>query len=219
MTSILNYLLGKISQLYMNKKDRYDDEYYINNHLRHLNSFYGFMIRSYYKYIAKHCMITPSRLRKKAKILDVGCGVGILVREFNKLGYNAIGIDVNKSAINNSICPEKCFLIKSCSKLNYPENYFDLIVSREVLEHIQPSEIDNCIREWDRIGKGVMIHIIAVCERGASAIDDPTHVNVKTEKWWINKFKKNGYKTIKNPTRLFFSQFGNSGYLMMKKKT
>ena len=105
-------------------------------------------------------------------------------------------------------------LVKTTAKLNYPKNHFDLVVSREVLEHIPKKDIDNCIREWDRISKGKMVHIIAVKERGACATDDPTHINVQTEKWWIKKFKKHGYKAIRQK-KFFFSFFGSKGYLML----
>ncbi|NMB56601.1 class I SAM-dependent methyltransferase, partial [Candidatus Beckwithbacteria bacterium] len=95
--------------------------------------------------------------------------------------------------------------------------YFDLVVSREVLEHIPHNEIDSCIDEWDRVSQGKMVHIIAVSERGPSAIDDPVHINVQSENWWINKFKQHDYQAIKNPQKFFISPFGNSGYLMFLK--
>ena len=151
------------------------------------------------------------------RILDVGCGVGILVEQFNKLGYQAIGIDVNEEAIKSSISPKNCLLVQTAAKLPYPDNYFNLVVSREVLEYISASNIDACIDEWDRVSQGKMIHIIAVKERGPSALDDPMHVNVQTEKWWIEKFKQHGYRAIRKPQKLFFSHFGSKGYLMFVK--
>ena len=207
-------ILKKISTFYMNKDEKYDKSYYLNNHLRKINSFFGFFIKRYYGYIATYIMANPAKIKNNDKVLDIGCGVGILVEQFNKNGYRAIGVDVNEEAIRNSISPDNCFLVKTTAKLNYPDNYFDLVVSREVLEHIPSNQIDACINEWGRVSKGKMIHIIAVEERGPSAIDDPAHVNVQTEKWWINKFKKHGYRTIKKPKKLFFSPFGNQGYLM-----
>ncbi len=156
-------------------------------------------------------------LKKSDKVLDIGCGVGALVEQFNKLGYQAIGVDVNEEAIKNSIYPKNCLLVQTTAKLSYPDNYFNLVVSREVLEHISADHIDDCIKEWDRVSVGKMIHIIAVTERGPSATDDITHVNVQFEKWWIEKFKEHGYKTIIKPQKLFFSLFGTKGYLMFIK--
>lgn len=116
----------------MNKISSYNSEYFVDNPLRlkHVNSSLGFFIRLYYKYLALYCIVNPANICKTDKILDVGCSIGILVQQFNELGYQAIGVDVNKAAIENSLCPENCFLVKTTSHLNYPDNYFDLIFSR-----------------------------------------------------------------------------------------
>lgn len=201
----------------MNKNEKYDKSYFLDNHLKRINSFFGFFIKLYYGYIVSYIMANPAKLRKGNKVLDIGCGIGILVEQFNKKDYQAIGVDVNKEAIKNSISPGKCFLVKTTAKLDYPNNHFDLVVSREVLEHIPDNHIDDCINEWDRVSKGKMVHIIAVKERGPSAIEDPAHVNVQTEKWWINKFNKHGFNVLKKPRKLFFSPFGNEGYFMFIK--
>ncbi len=201
----------------MNKNEKYDRSYFLNNYLRWTNSpLFGCFIKLYYRYIASYIMANPAKLKKGDRVLDIGCGVGILVEQFNKLGYQAVGVDVNEEAIKNSVCPSNCFLVKTTAKLDYPDNYFDLVVSREVLEHIPYDQIDDCIDEWDRVSKGKMIHIIAVKERGSSAIDDPTHVNVQTEEWWIRKFEEHGFSVIKKP-KIFFSLFGSERYLMCVK--
>ena len=210
-------IIERISTIYANKNKRYNRSYFFNNHLRWLNLFCGFFVKQYYRYIVDYVMAKPARLKKNARVLDIGCGVGILVEQFNKLGYQAVGIDVNKEAIKNSICPKNCFLVQTAAKLSYSDNYFNLVVSREVLEHISVSDIDACINEWDRVSVGKMIHIIAVRERGLSAIDDPMHVNVQSEKWWIEKFKQHGYRTTRKPQKFFFSHFGSKGYLMFDK--
>ncbi len=207
---------GKIGPI--NKNKRYDRSYFYNNHIKWLNSFCGFFIKQYYRYIASYVMAKAAGLKKEDKVLDIGCGVGALVEQFNKLGYQAIGVDVNKEAIKNSIYLKNCFLVQTTAKLPYHDNYFDLVVSREVLEHIPADQIDACINEWDRVSAGKMIHIIAVTERGPSATDDITHVNVQFEKWWIKKFMKHGYWAIRKPQKLFFSLFGTKGYLMFIKR-
>jgi len=211
-------ILKKISPLYMNKNEKYDKSYFVNNHLRLINSFCGPLIKQYYRYVASYIMARPGKLRRGDKVLDVGCGVGILVEQFNKIGYQTVGVDVNYEAIKNSICPEHCFLVKTTAELDYPNHYFDLVVSREVLEHIPVTDLDACINEWDRVSKGKMIHIIAVLERGLSATNDPTHVNVQSEKWWMTKFGEHSYKIIIKPQKFFFSPFGSLGYLMFVKE-
>jgi len=140
-----------------------------------------------------------------------------LVQQFNNLGYRATGVDVNKAAIRHSLEPQHCHLVETTAQLPYPDKYFDLVVSREVLEHIPAEAIDACIKEWDRVSNGKMLHIIAVTERGKSATEDPTHINVQSEDWWANKFQQFGYNTIKTPSPYFVSVFGPKGYLMAEK--
>ncbi len=206
--------IHRIGKIFMNHDRRYDQSYYIDNHLGNLNSGFGFLFRWYYRYIARYIMAGPAGIND-GKVLDVGCGVGALVREFNNIGFEAVGVDVNDAAIENSVYA-KCSLVKTSAQLDFPDNNFDLVVSREVLEHIEKKEIDSCIREWDRVCKGKMVHIIAVEERGPSAVNDPMHVNVQKEEWWKNKFAEHGYKAVR-PRRLFWSPFGSSGYFMFVK--
>jgi len=209
--------LSRFSSLYMNTVADYGASYYVHNHLRHINSWYGFLIKFYYHYVACHVLIRPTKLSPQSTVLDIGCGIGLLAEQFDRLGHQVVGVDVNKAAIENSVYPKNCFLVETTSRLNYPDQYFDLVVSREVLEHIPLADIDDCIREWDRAGKGVMAHIIAVAERGVSATHDPTHVNVQVEQWWVDKFEAHGYVVTRKPLKMFLSPFGSSGYLVMVK--
>ncbi len=202
----------------MNKNKDYDKSYYVNNHINRINSVYGFIIKMYYDYTAWYAMASPAQLKKGDTVLDIGCGVGILVEQFKNRGYQVTGVDVNEEAIENSIAPSDCLLVESTANLSYPDDYFDLVVSREVLEHIPEEKIDACIKEWRRVSKGKMIHIIAVKERGKSATDDPAHINVQTEQWWMNKFRRHGFDVIKQPKKYFFSPFGSEGYFMCIEK-
>lgn len=215
--SFSNAVLARLSRFYMNQADCYDETYYLTNHVGHLDSFYGFLIRLYYRYVAAYAMASPAGLAPGSRVLDIGCGVGTLVKQFNRLGYEAHGVDVHPEALRLSVAPEQCVLADSTANLDYPDGWFDLVVSREVLEHIPPDDIDACLEEWDRVGKGRMVHLIAVTERGASATEDPTHVNVRTEQWWVDRFARLGYRAVRRPRRFFFSPFGSSGYLMLLK--
>ncbi len=222
MTKMLKYRtkvlsLQKFSTLFMSNLNGHGEDYFQFNHIKHLKSWYGFVIKPYYSYLAKYCMSKPAKIATGSKVLDIGCGIGLLVEAFNKLGFYALGVDISDPAIANSIAKEKCFLVKSTSKLGFAENVFDLVVSREVLEHIPEGEIDECISEWDRISKGIMIHLIAVSERGESAFADPNHVNVKPERWWVEKFRDHGYIAAVKLPKYFFSLYGRSGYFIFKK--
>ena len=77
---------------------------------------------------------------KDLRILDIGCGGGILCEPLSRLGAVVTGIDTNKKAISAA----KAHAKKENLKINYlysnlntiKEDSFDLITCMEVLEHV-----------------------------------------------------------------------------------
>lgn len=78
-------------------------------------------------------------LPKNAKVLDVGCGAGIPTAKFfiNK-GFDMTGIDISETMINlaKKNVPEAKFLKMDINNLEFPEEYFDGIISVYTLFHI-----------------------------------------------------------------------------------
>ena len=78
---------------------------------------------------------------KNLKILDIGCGGGILCEPLARLGAKVTGIDENKKAIEAAKKHSKQNKLKINYKvLSYDEikinEKFDIVLSMEVLEHI-----------------------------------------------------------------------------------
>ncbi len=136
----------------MNYKKLYSGE-----HLKKINSNWTFEKWSYkHTFIAKMKYIEKllKKFPKHFKILDAGCGQGLLVKEFQKRGYNIVGLDtfyenefVKKGDILNS---------------NFKEDTFDLILCLDVIEHFQLSQQEILIKELKRIlkPKGTLIFSI-----------------------------------------------------------
>jgi len=82
---------------------------------------------------------------KGKKVLDVGCGDGVLSWILAKNGANVIGIDTSKKAMEfaNEKCKETknlSFIIGSAYNLPFEDKIFDYIVSSEVMEHLVEPE-------------------------------------------------------------------------------
>jgi len=88
---------------------------------------------------------------KKLKILDIGCGGGLLCEPLSRLGAEMTGIDASK----NNIEVAKLHSKEMNLNINYincaPENFnfknkFDVILNMEVIEHVSSVEIfiQNC---------------------------------------------------------------------------
>lgn len=83
-------------------------------------------------------------LPSNAKILDVGCGNGVISRHLGKFGFNVTGIDVSDKTIDkanalNSLGNVK-FFKKSAEELMATGERYDAIICSEVLEHLDNPE-------------------------------------------------------------------------------
>lgn len=78
------------------------------------------------------------------KILDVGCGDGFYTERIARKGAEATGIDIHKKAImrarNRASGRKLYFMEMNAEELDFPENYFDKVISFCVIEHLQNDE-------------------------------------------------------------------------------
>ncbi|MCL1977744.1 MAG: methyltransferase domain-containing protein [Candidatus Bathyarchaeota archaeon] len=93
-------------------------------------------------------MIKPVTSFQNKRVLEVGCGLGVFCMHVAKNGGEAIGLDISKSAImkaktltkqygaNNNVE----FVVSDAKFLPFTDRSQDIIVSSEVLEHIEGHE-------------------------------------------------------------------------------
>ncbi|OGO28940.1 MAG: hypothetical protein A2Z16_05045 [Chloroflexi bacterium RBG_16_54_18] len=123
---------------------------------------------------------------KPGTVLDAGCAMGFLVENLRKRGISAFGIDASEFAIQN-VHPEiqpYCW-VGSISEA-FPQKY-DLIVCIEVLEHLNPGDIENTIK-----------NLCEYCDKMlfSSSPDDykeATHQSVQPVENWVTFFAKYGF--------------------------
>ncbi len=103
--------------------------------------------------------------------LDFGCGVGRLTRALVPRFHRVHGIDVSEVMIKEArlFTPSASFLVNHTTRLPFPDNSFDLVYSRIVLQHL-PSR--TMIREY--VGE-----FLRVVRRGGIAVFQfPTHISL-----------------------------------------
>lgn len=144
--------------------------------------------------------VTISETIKFNSCIDYGCAKGFLTYAINLLGFNCIGIDISEYAIKNCHpkIKDKLFILdESLTKMNLKS---DLIIAKDVLEHIPESTIPSILKDFNNTCK-YGLFVIPLGDNDAFRIReyeiDKTHVTKKNEEWWIEKIIKAGFKLKK----------------------
>jgi len=105
---------------------------------------------------------------KKVKILDIGCGGGLLSEPMSRLGADVVGIDASSKNINVA----KLHASKNNLKIKYlctsPENLkidtkFDVILNMEIVEHVD--DIDFFLKSCSKLLRKNGIMFIATLNK------------------------------------------------------
>ena len=135
-------------------------------------------------------------------ILDFGCSKGYLVKALRKLDINAFGVDVSNYAIKNCDIKIKkyCKLMTEKNYLPFKKKFFDIVITKDVLEHLTLSQIKIFLKKYHSLSRK-MFHVIPLGDNGIFRIDeyhlDKSHLQMQDEKWWKNVFKSCGWKVSK----------------------
>ncbi|MFC1798560.1 methyltransferase domain-containing protein [Thermodesulfobacteriota bacterium] len=151
---------------------------------------------------------------KNCKILDLGCATGIFVDILQRAGFEAYGIDLSKYAIENGIC--KNLYQMNALDIDFPDNYFDLIISQDFLEHIEMSNLHRVFDEQIRIAKpsAQLIHFIPFYDTDHPYECD-VHLTNANRDWWIDLILSHkGLRTIQLPEEGY--QWENSNGILKK---
>ena len=127
----------------------------------------------------------------QGSILDVGCGMGLLVRTLLARGIDAYAIDVAPAVIDegNRLTPGR-YQQGSILDIPYPDDSFDSVISIDVLEHLAPEDVPRAIAELFRVTRR---H--AFIRLGTQPdIDKTWHLTLEPRSWWDKLFLAAGFR-------------------------
>ncbi len=158
---------------------------------------YKYIENRWSKAIAK--MVKHYKLKDNSKILDIGCGKGFFLKDilnFNNT-FKVFGLDISKYAIKNSHPDiKKNISYGNAIKLNWPKNYFDLVISLNTFHNLHNYDLHKALKEMDRVGKNK--YLVVESYRNEKEKMNLLYWQVTCEafctpeewKWW---FKQSGY--------------------------
>ena len=134
-----------------------------------LHNFNPLRIRYIKENIIKDFKIRSSdRPLKNIKLLDIGCGGGLLSEPMCRLGANVVGIDASEKNIKVAKLHAKKNKLKIDYKIASPEKLktkvkFDVILNMEIIEHVD--DINFFIKESSKLLKKNGIMFIATLNK------------------------------------------------------
>jgi len=90
-----------------------------------------------------------TKINKKGRILDVGCATGFLLDQARKGGWEVYGVELSAWAVDYAKNKLQLPNITqgTLKDANYPANFFDVVVFKDVIEHLtEPKEALEQIR-------------------------------------------------------------------------
>lgn len=124
-------------------------------------------------------------------VLDVGCGMGLIVRTLLRRGVDARGVDVAVApmAWANERAPDR-FQQGSMLELPFDDEAVDTIVSTDVLEHLDDADVPRALSELARVARRyAFISLSTAPDR-----DNVWHLAIHDRTWWEQQFLTAGFR-------------------------
>lgn len=116
-------------------------------------------------------------------VLDVGCGIGSLVRALD----NATGVDFSPDLKERFWNNDPRFIEAEATGLPFQDDSFDLVFSSDFFEHIKEENIDKVASEMKRVGKRVITFVADDIGEKLSYRQRLYHVTHKPLSWWKDR--------------------------------
>lgn len=120
------------------------------------------------------------------RLLDIGCGSGLLTSKFVPHFSETIGIDISSEMIEiaKKQYLKTKFMVMDGNTLEFPDEYFDMVVSQHTFHHLQR---EKAVNEVKRVLK----------KNGVAVIMDPVNLRDGLRKSLMKIIYRNVYSKVK----------------------
>ena len=117
----------------------------------------GYNYRAGYWTPVAQSLIDTYNLKPGSKILDLGCGKGFLLHELLLLEpeLQVVGTDISEHGLSHTtdLVKPHVQIHDARGEFKWQDKEFDLVISLTLLHNLRAFDLENCLREIQRIGK------------------------------------------------------------------
>ena len=117
----------------------------------------GYNYRAGYWTPVAQSLIDTYNLKPGSKILDLGCGKGFLLHELLLLEpeLQVVGTDISEHGLSHTtdLVKPHVQIHDARGEFKWQDKEFDLVISLTLLHNLRTFDLENCLREIQRIGK------------------------------------------------------------------
>ncbi|MDO9463824.1 MAG: methyltransferase domain-containing protein [bacterium] len=134
------------------------------------------------------------------RLLDVGGAFGDLVYHLREQGIDAYGVEISEYAVEHRHV-QTLYQADVSEKIPFASEFFDMVISRDCLEHIPEGKISATLLNIKRVLKIGGMAFLAIAtnfrdketkKRSNKIFRDATHVTIRDSTWWIKKLEQTG---------------------------
>ena len=130
-------------------------------------------------------------LIQPTSVVDVGCGIGAWLAEFKRHGVSEVlGVDGSHVPESQLEIEPAEFLTADLSQPLQLERTYDLAMSLEVAEHLEPAQADQFVESLTQLAP-VILFSAAVPFQGGEH-----HVNEQWPAYWAERFEARGFVAL-----------------------
>jgi 2-polyprenyl-3-methyl-5-hydroxy-6-metoxy-1,4-benzoquinol methylase len=114
-------------------------------------------------------------LKAGDRILEIGCGIGTVVHELSRQGYDIRGTDIANAAIEYGLKKygDIKLAVQPAEELPYEDRSFDVVLSFDLFEHI--ARIDRHVAEVSRVLKPGGYYLFQTPNKFSNIIHETLH--------------------------------------------